>query len=350
MKKKSPVAGALEAVGNGALSVEDVLRAAFQNAGGFERWLDRRLKSASSQPSRRQRLYRTKNYPEDIAPAAVSKARELLGRRPDIVSIHWGIRHYQGHATSEPAVVVYVKRKLSPREVMPEDQLPHDVEVSTGSKKYRVRIDVQGAGLPGTLHAVPVAMPGERAGLLIGDDNAVDGSLGALIDIPGSGLHAVLAGHVAEQEGRRVRGQFLDQPPISLGSVVKMTRPPDGDAALAGPVVDDSAQNLLVSPSRSFRDPESSDLTFTVFVHTLRDFDPKPSSIDGIGVTGFFLSGGQTIAIDGLVSLFPQVTNPGDSGGPALDGSGAIVGFVVGGWNGKTYLMPARRAIDELVP
>jgi hypothetical protein len=349
MKNKSPVGLVLEAIDKGAVSVEEVVRQALRNPDGLEKWLDRRMKGDAAQLPRRQRLRKVRTFPEDVAVAAVKKAKRLLAKRSDVVSVHWGVRHFRGRATSEPVVVVYLKEKRPLRELTREDHLPDDVEISHQSRHYKVRIDVQGAGLPGAFHSVAAAMPGERAGVLIGDDNIVDGALGVLVDVPGEGLKAVLSGHVAERKGLRVRGQFLDQAAIDLGVVLKIVEPPDGDAALAGPV-NVSALNILVSPVRPFRDPGVSDLTFKVLVHTLRDFNPIPSFIDGVGVTGLFTKGGEAIAINDLVSLFPQVTNDGDSGGAVLDSTGSIVGFVVGDWNGKTYLMPARRAINALVP
>ena len=345
---KNPVRSALEAIEKGALSTEEVLRAALLDKTKFEAWLEAQLAAAAGQPPRRPRLRRRRTYPNEVAEAAVNKAKKLLSGRPDVLSVHWGTRHRRGRPTSEPAVVVFLEKKLSPREVLDRDLLPRELALSVKKRRYRVCLDVQGMGLPGSLYGVSAAMPGERAAVLIGTDNAIDGSLGALVDLPGRGVCAILAGHVAEREGLAVRGQFLDQPPISLGTVGKVLRPPQGDAAVAGPV-DAAALSLLVSPTRPVRDPDPQDITFTVAIHTLRDFQPKLSSIDGVNATGFFLSQGQRVQIDGLVSLSPQVVSPGDSGAPALDGNGVIVGFVVGAWNGKTYLMPARRAIDALV-
>jgi hypothetical protein len=192
-------------------------------------------------------------------------------------------------------------------------------------------------------------MPGERASVVIGDgDDVTDGSLGALVEVPTLGLCAILSWHVVGAKGVKVRGRFAQLPLLDLGTVERLLTPPAGDAALTRPV-DPQARNVLVSQARQVRDPSEQDLTFVVHVKVQREFAPKQSAIEGVGVTGHFVHDGAEIAIDGLTTLQPAVTVPGDSGAPVVDGSGNLVGFVVGEWNSRTFLMPARRAIDALV-
>ncbi|MGH2626318.1 MAG: hypothetical protein ACRDHY_06665, partial [Anaerolineales bacterium] len=73
---------------------------------------------------------------------------------------------------------------------------------------------------------------------------------------------------------------------------------------------------------------------------------PRQTMITDVGVPGDFTDGRH---MEGLFAT-PSLTGPGDSGSPALDRAGSILGFVAGASATKTYLVPARRAIDALFP
>jgi hypothetical protein len=51
----------------------------------------------------------------------------------------------------------------------------------------------------------------------------------------------------------------------------------------------------------------------------------------------------------GLIRLSAQISDRGDSGAPALDAAGQLVGFVIGAAHGHTYLISAKKAHDGIV-
>lgn len=154
-------------------------------------------------------------------------------------------------------------------------------------------------------------------------------TLGGVIRLPGSQeVRALLAGHVARAKGRSVT-VTLGKTVLSLGTVSEVVLGPDGDAAWAGPVHADVTQ--IVKPATGIRTLRSADIFAELRVRVPWDFSGRMGSVDSV-----------------LVALTRAITTPGDSGAPAVDFKGRVAGFVVGVWGGKTYLMPARRALDLL--
>lgn len=345
MGSRDLVQRAIEAFRRGALSLEEVVEAALERGDSFESWLEETLVSGSEAP-RQPSPERFKNYSDKLAVASVEQARERFSELPGVRSIHWGLRQVGNRPVTEPGVVIVVDRKLPADELKGSERILRRLDVALPGETRRVRIDVQAAGEPGELHLGQMAFPGNRGVVTVGVGDS-RGTLGAVLETTSGALQAVLSGHVAIAEHQQVRATSATGAEIALGTVRKVVLSELGDVAWAGPV-EPKAKDLLVSPAAAVRDPTSNDLTFEVAVHTARDFKPQRSWIHDIRATGHFRLHGRDYVIPNLTTADPQVTQRGDSGAPVLDFQGDLIGFVVGAWRGKTYFMPARRAIDAL--
>lgn len=178
-------------------------------------------------------------------------------------------------------------------------------------------------------------------------ENRFKGVLSAFVDAPdGSGVVAILSGHVAHDQGAAVQAQQVAGSPVDLGTVTKLLLDGTNDIASAGPV-SSSVGGLVLDPS-PLRDPDESDVTFSAFIYTARQEAPIETVIQGIGASQTFGDGSHPgDRMSGLVATILR-TGLGDSGSPVFDGRQSLIGFVVGGDSSYTYLLPARRAINAL--
>jgi hypothetical protein len=343
MALTTDVTRVLKLVETGSLAVDEVLRAALRQGEDFHEWLARQEKATARRPASGLHLRRYKTVPVNVARAAVRRVRKLYQNRPDVISVHWGLRRRNTRPTNERCVVVYVKRKIRREALPPGAVLPEFLELTVRGRRYRIKIDIQAAGAPGLLHTT--VSPGNQAEVSV-TGSPLFGTLGGLLQLPG-GLHAILSGHVARQQGVSVTATALDGTVVDLGTVRDLVLDPRGDGALAGPVAATGA-DLLVSLPAEVRDPDESDVGFQVFVQVLRDFEPHASWIEDVGLTSDMTFPGGTVTLENLVAIAPQVTVPGDSGAPVLDHQRQLLGFVVGARNNKTYFVTARRVLDVL--
>jgi hypothetical protein len=172
------------------------------------------------------------------------------------------------------------------------------------------------------------------------------GALGAIVGARDGKLYALTAGHVAQVIGTRdVQCADADTGVFPVGKV-KCNRLNRGDdIALIGPVA--SVPAGATTMETFARDARDLDLHQRVFVLLPDAITPIESHIEGIGVSAVFGSGAGILSLSGLTSI-DRVTRGGDSGAPALDALGHVVGFVVGADATRTFLMPARRSLNAL--
>jgi hypothetical protein len=337
MRQSRLVTGTLRAVENGQVSVEQLLKAAMAYGDSFADWLESKLPRWPDRRVRHPTLYAPKKLPLPVARAAVRLARRRFSGRPGVISVHWGMVRQRDLYTSQTGVLVFVERKM-PSDILPEPMnLPTTLDIKLKGRLYRVRVDVQAPGAQATRHALAAARPGNRATVSASEV----GVLSAVVTSPDGTLRALLSGHVAGQQGAQVSATSFDGSTFDLGTVDVSKNNATDDLAATGAISTDAADFLTLT-SVVVRDPDESDAGSSLFIYTTRGA-PISTSITGVGAAP---------VLDGskMTGLFttPHLTTAGDSGSPALDSGGDLVGFVVGGDADNTYLIPARRAINEL--
>jgi hypothetical protein len=331
----------LAALDEGRLSAEEAVRAALKGPDV----LGALLGQVQRRPVRRRSIRRIKTYPAAVVDRALGSVRRTMQGSRTVRSIHWGARQVLGRRTSEVAVVIHVSAKRSPKRVVADGRrlAPRRVSVRFRGRRYLVPVDVQAVGRGASLH-VDTARPGGHGSIRVGGEGV--GALGAIVVGGGGALFAVTAGHVARAIGSRPADcADVDAGLFPLGSV-KCNRLGSGDdVAAIGPVP--SLPAGAAGEPTFVRDATSGDVNQRVFVLLPESFTPIESHIDGVGVTTTFVVGSGTMLLRGLTSI-DRVAHGGDSGAPVLDVQGNMLGLVVGGDATRTYLMPARRALNAL--
>jgi len=331
----------LAALERGAVSTEDSLRAALGGPREFARWVEQGREHWKGGPVRRPAVRRARRHPPALAQAAVALARRRFADRPGVVSVHWGLARLEGRSTPEQGIVVTVRSDaLRDRAGRPRP-FARTLRVPYGQRARVVKVSVQpvaGGGVPHTTR------PGRHASVEVGNRTGV---LGALVDRDGE-LHAVLSGHVAWGKGATVGAVAVDNTPVPLGTVQRVVLGDGGDEALAGPVSANQT-SLIATAATSVRDLTPNDVNVAIWVHLARDIEPRKVFVTDVGETvPFDYEDGRRRHLPGLIGTSHDVTIGGDSGAPALDFDGNIVGFVVGSYGGRTYLIPARKALENL--
>jgi hypothetical protein len=204
-------------------------------------------------------------------------------------------------------------------------------------------VDVQAVAKKGRLHHEPVHV-GSHAEVEVENEG---GTLGALMNAPDGSLTAILSGHVAQRRGLKVKARALSGKTFSLGQVQRVLEWSEGDAASAGPVAP-SVLTQMAEPATDIRTLTRKDMRVAVYIRVARDISPRETFVGDVGVTMPVAYRGGTRVLTDLIATTQDVTEPGDSGAPAVDWEGNLVGFVVGSLGNKTYLMPAGRALDAL--
>jgi hypothetical protein len=331
----------LNAIASGKLSTEDALRAAMKG----RRALADRLEHAAKGGLCRPTIYKYPTYPAAVPEIAVERVKRRFGRSRNVRSVHWGVRQWHGQRTGQRAVVVHVVRKVSRARLRKERRrvIPAAVVVRHKHRRYEIPIDVQAVGPSATLH-IAFVRPGHHAQIRLGVNGI--GALGGVVDGSGGQLFAVTAGHVARAIGtREVDCADAEAGVFALGKV-KCERLNQGDdVAVIGPIAS-VPRGATIAPTFA-RDARDADLQQRVFVLLPRAITPIESHIEGVGVSAVFGSDGQLLSLVGLTSI-DRVTQGGDSGAPVLDAQGSVIGFVVGADATRTFLMPARRALDAV--
>jgi hypothetical protein len=329
-----------EAVDDGRLSSEEAIRGAL---GGTER-AQALLGRARRRPCQRPTVHPKRTVPAAVARRAVEQVRRRYGRLSNIASVHWGMARHRGRPTADTAVVVAVSRKLSAAALRRNHRrpLPRQVVVTHARRRYTVRVDIQAAQGLARLQA-PLAEPGDHGAIHVG--STFIGALGAFVE-GGGGLFAITAGHVAELLQGAVADCIDDEAGrFRLGALRVSLFGHGLDIGAIGPVRSPPAQAVL--PETLVRDPDVSDVHRRVHLHLPGLSTVVDSHIEAVDrVRGFDTPAGP-ITMDGLTAI-TRITQPGDSGSPALDDHGILVGFVLGSDDSHTFLLPAKRALDAL--
>jgi hypothetical protein len=338
----------LKAVEEGSVSVEQLVGAALSRSPEFRDWADARLDRWEGGDKRSPTVRNRREVPESVANQAVTKARARFLHRSGVLSVHWGLKRQQGRPRGEGSVVVMVENKLPREALKPRERLPGSLKLRHRGRTYTVPLDVQAVSAEGALQAAPARpdelRPGSHAWVEV---DGVEGTLGALVPEDDGTWSALLSGHVAREVGRTVGARTLDGDTFLLGEVRAVVLGPRGDAASAGPVTPLVARRLGTEATGT-RELGPRDLGAALWVKVARDMSLRRTYVGDLGVTLGVSWRGGPLRIEELVATTDGVTELGDSGAPAVDWQGRLVGFVVGTMGARTYLMPARRAREEL--
>jgi hypothetical protein len=329
----------LSALERGALSSADAIRAALRGERYLAAWIDSSERRWERSAVRRPAIRTARAHPAAFVEAALRAAREVHGDKAGVVSIHWGLVRCSGRSTDEHGVVVTVERK---RKDLPDEQkIDRSLQFRHRGRAARVRVDVHAGSERGTPQAG--VRPGNHAGVEIGGSH---GALGAVLERD-DGLHAVVSGHVARRKGLTATAQTSGGEAIPLGQVEEVMIGMPADVATSGPVQADDAERVALGPVDLY-DVDAGDLNTAIWIQTARDSTPRKAFITDVGASAPFAYETGTLTVEGLIATSHAVTEPGDSGAPAVDVNGRLVGFVVGIFDGRTYLVPARRALENL--
>jgi hypothetical protein len=331
----------VSALDEGRLSAEEAILAALRGP----RALGALLLRAKRRPIRRRTIRAIKRFPALVIDRALAMVRRRMRGVRTVRSVHWGTRQKRGRRTGETGVVIYVRKKEAEHSIRSARRrlAPRHVSVAYRDRRYQVPVDVQAVGQSATFH-IDTANPGGHGEIRAGGRRI--GALGAVVAAGDGALYAVTAGHVADAIGNQDADcAEADAGVFPLGRV-KCNRLDSGDdVAAIGPVPVVPAG--AAGAATFARDAGNGDVNERVFVLLPESFTPIESHIDGVGVSASFIIEAGALTLRGLTSI-DRVTRGGDSGAPALDVNGNIIGFVVGGDATRTYLMPARRALDAL--
>jgi hypothetical protein len=331
----------LEALELGALSSADAIRKALRGERHLAAWIDASEARWKGSAVRRPAVRGQRPVPAALVEAAVRAARKRHGRKKGVVSIHWGLVRCEGRSTEEQGVIVTVERKKGKKDLRPKQRIRRWLPVRQGGRASRVRVDVHAVSAQGTPQMG--VRPGNHASVEVG---GLQGALGAVLE-DGGGLRAVVSGHVARRKGLTATARTSGGDEVPLGVVERVMIGMPADVASSGPLEAADAARIALEPVDLY-DLDSGDLNTAIWIQTARDLAPRKAFITDIGASAPFDydTGSQTV--QGLIATSHAVTEPGDSGAPAVDIHGRLVGFVVGIYDGRTYLVPARRALENL--
>jgi hypothetical protein len=331
---------ALEALEDGHISAEEAVRAALYGRARLTALLRRSGRKGCRRPTVRP----IKQIPEAVASAAVRTVKKRLGRSRNVVSVHWGVARRRGRRTSEAGVVVGVLQKMRASLLRGRRQrvAPPHVSLRHRGRLFKIRVDVQTVKSLAELQ-VAFVQPADHG--VIRRNGQPIGALGGIV-AGASGRFAITAGHVAGLVGRGTADCIDDEAGAFQLGGVRRNRFNDGiDIAAIGPVP--IVPPAAVLNNTLFRDPSSLDTHRRV--HLILPGLPTPieSFIDDVNRTRGFNTPVGPITMQGLTAV-GRSTDPGDSGAPALDDSGALIGFVLGADSFHTFLLPARRALNAI--
>jgi hypothetical protein len=326
------VDGVLDAIAEGRLSMEEVLRSLRDSDGFAERMTRLQGRAARREPQRVQIRARAAGPPSLLA-----AAQQRLGASvPAHVQLGRG-RHYQrGLPTGQFGLVAYVQTK-KPREQLPDHEVIRTfVEGRHARRPYRLKVDVK--QVPSARKHAAIR-PGHRA--TIGTQIA-HGSLSGAVALGGA-YAVLLSGHVAGSAGVPIVAHAINGSRIELGVADPVRDDDTMDAAVVRGIPDVEIPLLTLDPT-GLRSVAEIHAPIALFV-ACSDGVSRKAFIDDIRTPVNFAQGAMT----GLLGLSPCVTEHGDSGAPITDGAGEVVAFVVGGSDTHTYGIPAREVFREML-
>lgn len=330
------VARAVKAVENGQVSVEQLLRAALRQGSSFAGWLEGKVSRWPDRQVRRPHIRTPRRLPPDVPRLALRQGRKKFGNIVGVTSIHWGLMRRRGIYIGHSGVVLFVERKLPAGSLAARERLPPNLNITFKGRRFLIPIDVQAPGVA-RRHSIEQARPGKQSTVRA----AEQGVLSAVVQVDG-GLRALLSGHVAGSPGNAVTLVAPDGATARNSVVDRVANSSFNDLAATQPLAVADVPLFSFLPVQ-VRDPGLNETGGSVTIVTLRG--AVQTSITDIGVSHDFLDGRPPM--EGLFAT-PAQTIDGDSGSPAFDAAGKLVGIVVGGPADKTFLIPARRAINDL--
>jgi hypothetical protein len=332
---ESIVDDALEAIEAGRISVEDILIGGAAHSPKFRAWLSQRLKRL---PVKHHGTPVLRHPTEEhaVVQQILESARREYEKREGLLHVTWGARTVDGKRVPEHAVILIV----DPDRKKDWQSLPEVLHAKTSAGVRAVPLVVRPRA-HGRLHAGPV-QPGFHCGV---NSNGTQGALGC-VTLVGGQSYAIVSGHVATTQGLSVQATTASGSSVALGTTVKVRNDSDVDAARVGPVTTGIGE--LVDSATSLRDLQVTDTLLAIRIAVPRSPGTVFAAVEVVSEPATFLDPmtGTTQQMNGLIRLDQALTAHGDSGSPAFDMTGLLVGFVEGVADNRTYLMPARRAID----
>jgi hypothetical protein len=329
----------LAALERGALSSADAIRTALRGERRLAAWIDASEARWKRSAVRRPAVRAPRAYPAALVAAALRAGRKRHLRKRGVVSIHWGLVRREGRSTQEHGIIVIVERKQ--KDLRASQRIDRWLAVRHRGRATRVRVDVHAVSAPGTPQVG--VRPGNHASVEVA---GFHGALGAVLE-GDDGLRAVVSGHVARKRGLTATARTSGGDEIPLGAVEEVMIGMPADVATSGPLQAADAERVALGPVDLY-DVDSGDLNTALWIQTARDLAPRKAFITDVGASAPFAYETGTQTVEGLIATSHAVTEPGDSGAPAVDVHGRLVGFVVGIYDGRTYLVPARRALENL--
>jgi len=325
----------LDALLEGRLASEDVVDEALAADESVRARLTELAESATNKPVYRAHVLRRLELSEAEWADVIGQVRASLARHPDVLSVGFGRAFASGESEDLPAVVVRVRQK----QAVPQDRrLPSSVTATLRDRPLSFRVDVQeqpviakqGDVRPGSACSVHGALSGTVSACIVGEANQ----------------HTVLlSGHVVRSKGDKVLFVTKDSRPIQ-GEITWHAESERMDAAAVSNVSDSDAIDLT--------EPAADVVTvlphfegLLVTIHGAATGTPVKAQIQDVSTDVIFENAGR---MEDLIQLDRRASKRGDSGAPATDSRGRLVGFVVGtDRNGHTYLISARKVIDAVL-
>jgi len=328
---------ALIAVESGQISVEELLAGGAARIPRFRAWLANRLGRLPQGERAEPQIRHRRRSREEVA-AILTAARAQFGAHPGVRHIAWGSKTVGGHPVPRDCLVFLVDAKRRDLADGAAEKIPESVSLETPLGVRVVETDVREIA-KGVHHAGAVSA-GFHCGVQAGSNL---GCLGCVTTVGGVAF-AIVSGHVAVQKDVAITATSVSGGTVPLGPSVVVKNDADVDAARVGPVPDDSLGGLADVPT-SVRDLDESDTRLAIHISVPRG--TLYAAVDTVSEPATFLdpATGAGHAMNALIRLDQGVTLHGDSGAPAMDATGLLVGFVEGIADGRTYLIPAGRAI-----
>ena len=260
---------------------------------------------------------------------AMAQVRAQLLALPDVLSVGWGRTYSGGKGNDDAGVIVRVAEK---RDVAAERRIPSRVKVQLGERDYEFRVDVKQLGELTKQRSVFSGTGSVTAG-----DRT--GTLSACVEDSNGSYRALLSGHVARGEGVRVE---ISAAGATVVGVVGWHRDDaEIDAAAVRGIAKQDVTRLRQPEVRLVSAREALE-GLTVKIHGAASRRDRHAQVEGTSVDVDFVGA----RMHDLIELDQGISAEGDSGAPAFDSLGRLVGFVVGtDRSKKTHLISARKVI-----